>query len=131
MRALGTLKFAIEAEGSEKGGVRGEGDYKVEKLGMTMPLSTDVALAKDNANIVVGLGGITTVNFLHILADFVDPTIADTTIELLINDGSGEITMTGREFLLVDTDITSIKLTNNSHDTDGSAATVFIDLAGV
>ncbi len=130
MRVLGKLEFVMEAEAEEQGGVRGQGIYTVEKEGMTMPLKTDIVLAKDGANIVIGLGGITTVKFLHVKAVFDDPTVATPTVELLINDGSGEISMTGLEFMLVDTDITSAKLTNNSHDTTGSAATVFIDMAG-
>lgn len=130
MKILGKLKFSMEAEGTEKGDVRSQGDYGIAKTGLTMPFKTDVILAKDDANIVIGMGGITTVKFLHIKAVFADDTVADADIELLINDGSGEISMTGTQFMLVDTDITSIKLTNNSHDTTGSAATVFFDLAG-
>ena len=130
MRVLGDLVFQMEAEGTEIGGVRAQGSYKIEKTGLDMPLKTDLTLAKDDAAVVVGLGGITTVKFLHVKAVFDDPTVATPTIELLINDGAGEITMTGLEFMLVDTDITSIKLTNNSHDTTGSAAKIYIDLAG-
>ncbi len=131
MRVLGQTKYTVEAEGSEVGGKRLEGDYGIEVLSQSQPLKTDIQLAKDDANIVVALGGITTVNFLHVKAVFADDTVANADIELLINDGAGEITMTGTQFMLVNTDITSIKLTNNSHDTTGSAATIFIDLVGV
>lgn len=130
MRVIGTLKFTVEAEGAEKGGVRNQGDYDVAIDSLAMTLKTDVVLAKDDANIVVGLGGLTTVKFLQVNAIFDDPTVATPTIELLINDGSGEISMTGLEFMLVATDITSIKLTNNSDDATGSGATVFLDLVG-
>jgi len=131
MRVLGDLIFQMEAEGSEIGGVRAQGSYKIEKTGLEMPMKTDITLAKDGAAVVVGLGGITTVKFLHIKAVF-PPTYTETDakIEMLINDGGGEITMTGLEFMLVDTDITSIKLTNNSDDSTGSAAKIYIDLAG-
>ncbi len=95
-----------------------------------LTLKTDVVLAKDDANIRVGLGGLTTVKFLQVNAIFDYPNVATPTIELLINDGSGEISMTGLEFMLVATDITSIKLTNNSDDATGSGATVFLDLVG-
>lgn len=132
MRVLGQIKYTVEAEGSEVGGKRLEGDYKIEVLSQSQPLKTDIQLAKDDANIVVALGGITTVNFLHVKAVFAnDYNESDANIELLINDGAGERTMTGTEFLLVNTDLTSIKLTNNSHDTTGETATIFIDLTGV
>lgn len=130
MKVIGKLVFSMEAEGTEKGNVRGQGNYEVAIIGLAMPLKTDVILAKDDANIVIGLGGITTVKFLQVKAVFDDPDVANATIELLINDGAGERTITGTMFLLLDTDITSIKLTNNSHDTTGSDATIFIDLAG-
>jgi len=130
MRVLGNLRFNIEAEGTEKGGKRADGDYKIEKLGLTMPLKTDVRLAKDDANVSVGFGGITTVKFLQVKAVFDDPTKASTTIELIVNDGSGDKTLTGLHFMFVDCDFTSIKLTNNSDDSTGSDATVFIDMVG-
>lgn len=130
MRVLGTLKFGIEAEGTEKGSVRGQGDYEVAILGLTMPLQTDVRLLKDDANVVVGLGGITTIKFLHVKAIFDDPTVANADVEFIVNDGAGDRTLTGLQLLLVATDITSIKLTNNSDNTTGSDATIFIELVG-
>jgi len=132
MKNIGKINYSMEAEGAELGDVRLQGSYSIAMTGLTMPLKTDIVLAKAGANVVVGLGGITTVKFLYIKAVFPTTyTETDATIELLINDGGGEITMTGTQFMLVDTDITSIKLTNNSHDTTGADATVFIDLGGV
>ncbi len=131
MIVQGTLKFTADAEESEKGGKRMEGDYAPFISGLDMPLKTDVILAKDDAARVISLGGITTVNFLHIKAEFDDDSVADANIEVIVSDGAGDRTITCNQFMLVDTDITSLKLTNNSHDTTGSAATVFIDLAGV
>lgn len=130
MKVIGKLNFSMEAEGTEKGDVRSQGDYEVAITGLTMPLKTDVILAKDDANIVIGLGGITTIKFLHVKAIFDDDTVATPDIELLINDGGGEISETGTQFMKVGTDLTSLKLTNNSNDISGSDATIFIDLAG-
>lgn len=131
MRVIGKTIFTMEAEGDELGGVRGQGDHTIEVTGLDIPFQTDLTLAKDDAAVVVGLGGITTINYLHVKAVFVDDTVADATIEILINDSGGEISMTGTQFELVNTDLTSLKLTNNSNDTTGSAARVFIELAGV
>jgi len=131
MRVLGKIIFSIEADGIEQGGVRKSGDYKVSIDNLTMPLGTDVSLAKNDANISVGLGGLTTIKFLHVKAVFDDDTVPNANIELLVNDGSGDKTLTGTEFLFVDCDFTSIKLTNNTDDSTGSKATVFIDMAGV
>jgi len=131
MRVLGKLTFNIEATGSEQGGVRKSGVYTVFKDGLTMPMSTDISLAKNAANTSVGLGGITTINFLHVKAVFDDDTVSNANIELIVNDGGGDKTLTGNEFLFTDCDFTSVKLTNNSNDTTGSDATVFIDMAGV
>ena len=129
MRVLGTLNFNIEPTGDEAGNVV-NGNYQVYLASANHKNAHTITLAKNGANVVVGLGGLTTVKFIHVKAVFVDDTVADATIELLINDGAGERTMTGTEFMLVNTDITSIKLTNNSHDTTGSDAKVFIELAG-
>jgi hypothetical protein len=130
MRAIGKITFGIEAETGEVGGKRAEGDYSFNITGMTAQMNTDVALLKDAAAQVVGLGGITTVKFLHIKAKFPDTEVAPT-IELLVSDGSGDKTLTGDEFVLLNTDITSIKLTNNSNDSSGTTATVLIHLGGV
>ncbi len=128
---MGKNNYSIEAEGTERGHVHLHGDYEIAGTGVTMPLITDVWLLKNDAVKVIGLGGITTVNFFFIKVVFDDDTVATATAELLINDGGVEISMTGTIFMLMDTDVTSIKLTNNSHDTTGSDATVFIDLGGV
>ena len=130
MKITGKKSFSMEAEGTEKGEVRNQGEFSIALTGLTMPLKTDVRLEKDDANIVIGLGGITTVKFLHILADFDDDTVANADVEFLVNDGGGEVGITGKSMMLEDTDLTSLKLTNNSHDSTGSDATVFIDLAG-
>ena len=130
MRAIGKITFSFEAETGEIGGKRAEGDYKINVTGMTAQMATDVALLKDAVAQVIGLGGITTVKFLHIKAIFPDTETA-ATIELLVSDGSGDKTLTGDEFVLLNTDITSIKLTNNSDDVTGTTATVLIHLAGV
>lgn len=130
MRVLGSLKFGIEAEGTEKGSVRGQGNYEVAILGLTMPMQTDVRLLKDDADVVIGLGGITTIKFIHIKAVFDDPSVANANVEFIVNDGSGDKTITGLQLMLVATDITSIKLTNNSDNSTGSDATIFIELVG-
>jgi len=130
MKVDGTLKFTVEAEGSELGKKRAEGDYVVSVLGATMPLKFDVALAKDDAAVSLGLGGITTVRFLHIYAVFADGSVANADVEFILNDGGGAQTITGTEIMVANTDITSISLTNNSHDTTGSAATIFVDIVG-
>lgn len=130
MRVLGTLKFSIEATGTEKGGVRKSGDYALSISSLTMPLTTDVSLAKNALNQSVGLGGITTVKFLHVKAVFDDDTVANADINLKYTDANGTAEVTGTEFMLIDCAITVISLTNNSNDTTGSKATVFIDLVG-
>jgi len=130
MKVNGTLKFTIEAEGTELGNKRAEGDYVVSVSGATMPLKFDVSLAKDDAAVSLGLGGITTVKFLHIYAIFADGTVANADIEFILNDGSGAQTITGTELMLANTDLISISLTNNSSDTVGSAATIFVDIVG-
>lgn len=132
MKLVGQEKFTIEAEGAEIGGKRLEGIYDMEVLNLAYPLKGDIPLAKDDADVVLALGGITTVKFLHIKVRFPSTyTETDATIEVIINDGGGEKTITCTSITLENTDITSIKLTNNSHDTTGSAATVFFDLGGV
>lgn len=130
MRVLGSLKFNIEATGTEKGGVRKAGNYKVSIEDLTMPNSFDVRLLKNDTGKVLGLGGLTTVKFLHVMAVFDDDSVSNATIELVVNDGGADQTLTGTEFMIVGCDFTSIKLTNNSDDTNGSDATVFVDMAG-
>ncbi|MCK5639611.1 MAG: hypothetical protein KAJ19_02395 [Gammaproteobacteria bacterium] len=130
MRVIGTLRYTMEAEGTELGGVRGQGNHIIEITSLAIPFKTDIDLAKDDAALVIGLGGITTIKFLSIRAIFVDDTVADADIEFLINDGGGEVGITGTALMLEDTDLTSLKLTNNSNDTTGSNARIFIELAG-
>jgi len=130
MRVLGELNFNFEAVGSEAGGIIKNGRYQVYVPEADHHHSTTHTLAKDGADVSIAMGGITTANFIHVKAVFDDDTVANATIELVVNDGGGVKTLTGTEFMLVNTDITSILLTNNSHDTTGSDAKVFIDVAG-
>ena len=131
MKVDGNTNFSITAEGTEQGGLRGQGNYAIAISGLAMHLNTDVQLLKDDANIVVGLGGIVHVKFLHVKANFPDDYEgSDDTIALIANFGAGDVIMQGKTFAFVDTDITSIKLTNNSDDATGATATVFIDMAG-
>lgn len=130
MRVLGKLNFSFEAVGSEVGGILKNGKYNINVASAAHHHSTTYTLAKNGANVAIAMGGISTAKFLFVKAKFDDPTVANATIELIVSDGSGDKTLTGTSFLLENTDITSIKLTNNSHDTTGSDAKVFLDIAG-
>ncbi len=128
-RVTGKLIFAIEPIQPEVGKAV-TGEYRVSLAEALHRKLDTITLLKDASSLVVGLGGITTVKFLHIKVVFDDPTVADANIELIINDGGADQTFTGTQFMLVDTDIASIKITNNSNDSTGSDAQLFIDLAG-
>lgn len=130
MRVLGKLDFSFEAVGSEVGGILKNGKYNIVVDSVDHHHSTTYQLAKDDANISIPMGGITTAKFIHVKAVFADDTVNNADIELIVNDGGGDKTLTGTQFVLSNTDITSIKITNNSHDTTGSAAKVFLDIAG-
>ena len=130
MRVLGNLNFNFEAVGTEIGGIIKNGNYQVFVESADHHHSVSITLAKDGANVAVDIGTITNAKFIHVKAEFDDPTVPNATIEVIVDDGGGAKTITCTQIMLVNTDIQTILLTNNSDDSTGSAAKIFLDIAG-